>query len=129
MYCPKCQAEFREGFHRCEKCDVDLIEGIPAAPSAVPPGGRPLFSTLRTFKVEDWLKLGAFIYVAVEILGALMGRSGIFILKAEIYGGWGAALVSFTGSALSAIIQGALYYGVGEIIGLLRRWAVHGGGE
>lgn len=125
MYCPKCQAEFREGFLRCEKCDIELVEGMPAPPQA---GGTRL-AALRMLKVEDWLKLGAFIYVAVEILGALVGRSGIFVIGQERMGGWGSALVSFTGSALSAIVQGALYCGVGEIIGLLRRWAVHDGGE
>lgn len=26
MFCPKCRSEFREGFNRCESCDVDLVE-------------------------------------------------------------------------------------------------------
>ena len=29
MYCPSCRAEFREGFLRCEDCDVNLVEGLP----------------------------------------------------------------------------------------------------
>lgn len=28
-YCPDCQAEFREGFTRCNSCDVDLVETLP----------------------------------------------------------------------------------------------------
>jgi len=30
MYCPSCRAEFRPGFYRCEDCDVDLVETLPA---------------------------------------------------------------------------------------------------
>jgi hypothetical protein len=29
MYCPSCRAEYREGFFRCEDCDVDLVENLP----------------------------------------------------------------------------------------------------
>jgi hypothetical protein len=29
MYCPSCRAEFREGFFRCEDCDVALVEVLP----------------------------------------------------------------------------------------------------
>lgn len=29
MYCPSCRAEFREGFLRCEDCDVTLVETLP----------------------------------------------------------------------------------------------------
>jgi hypothetical protein len=25
MFCPKCKAEYREGFSRCADCDVDLV--------------------------------------------------------------------------------------------------------
>ncbi len=30
MYCPQCGAEFREGFERCNECDVPLVEKKPA---------------------------------------------------------------------------------------------------
>ena len=36
MYCPSCRAEFREGFLRCEDCDVFLVETLPEEP--VKPG-------------------------------------------------------------------------------------------
>ena len=29
MYCPQCRAEFREGFSRCEGCDIDLVAILP----------------------------------------------------------------------------------------------------
>ena len=28
MYCPKCRAEFREGFMNCKKCNEDLVEAL-----------------------------------------------------------------------------------------------------
>lgn len=29
MYCPKCRAEYREGFTRCSDCGLDLVEVLP----------------------------------------------------------------------------------------------------
>lgn len=29
MWCPKCGAEYREGFYRCADCDVDLVYEPP----------------------------------------------------------------------------------------------------
>jgi len=31
MFCPKCGAEYREGFHKCADCGVDLVNDEPAA--------------------------------------------------------------------------------------------------
>jgi hypothetical protein len=32
MFCPKCKAEYREGFSRCASCDLDLVPNLPAEP-------------------------------------------------------------------------------------------------
>lgn len=29
MFCPVCHAEYREGFFRCNDCDVDLVHALP----------------------------------------------------------------------------------------------------
>lgn len=29
MFCPKCKAEYREGFTRCADCETDLVSGRP----------------------------------------------------------------------------------------------------
>ena len=29
MFCPKCKAEYREGFYRCADCEVDLVPELP----------------------------------------------------------------------------------------------------
>ena len=28
-YCPKCKAEYRDGFKKCSACNVDLVESMP----------------------------------------------------------------------------------------------------
>lgn len=32
MFCPKCKSEYRQGFHRCADCDVDLVHELPVEP-------------------------------------------------------------------------------------------------
>jgi hypothetical protein len=32
MICPECRAEYRQGFHRCADCDVELVHALPTAP-------------------------------------------------------------------------------------------------
>ena len=32
MFCPKCRAEYREGFLECSDCDVDLVEKLEPIP-------------------------------------------------------------------------------------------------
>ena len=38
MICPRCRAEYRPGFTRCNDCDLDLV--------AVPPGGAQALAAL-----------------------------------------------------------------------------------
>ena len=37
MFCPICKAEYRQGFTRCNDCDVDLVETLPPEPSESTP--------------------------------------------------------------------------------------------
>jgi hypothetical protein len=32
MFCPKCKAEYREGFSRCADCGTDLVAELPPGP-------------------------------------------------------------------------------------------------
>lgn len=32
MFCPKCKAEYREGFSRCADCEVDLVPELSPEP-------------------------------------------------------------------------------------------------
>jgi hypothetical protein len=39
MFCPECQAEYRQGFTRCADCDVDLVYELPREPETGSPSG------------------------------------------------------------------------------------------
>jgi hypothetical protein len=32
MYCPKCKAEYRDGFYKCSDCDIALVHELPEEP-------------------------------------------------------------------------------------------------
>jgi len=32
MFCPKCKAEYREGFYKCADCNIDLVWELPTEP-------------------------------------------------------------------------------------------------
>ena len=36
MFCPNCKDEFRQGFTRCGRCDVDLVDDLAAVESGNP---------------------------------------------------------------------------------------------
>src|SRR5262245_31215572 len=35
MFCPRCRAEYRAGFHRCSDCDVELVDKLPERSSEI----------------------------------------------------------------------------------------------
>lgn len=49
MICPKCKAEYREGFTKCADCGIDLIPELPPEPSAVPKKGFVDFVPIRRY--------------------------------------------------------------------------------
>ena len=46
-WCPKCKAEFREGFSVCNTCHVPLIDHIPDGTETIAEPAQP---------DEDWLR-------------------------------------------------------------------------
>ena len=52
MFCPKCRAEYREGFSRCSDCDIPLVPELEPEPD-----DRPVFveyeEVLSTFNPFD----------------------------------------------------------------------------
>lgn len=32
MFCPRCRAEYREGFYVCADCDIELVDELPPEP-------------------------------------------------------------------------------------------------
>ena len=35
MYCPRCKAEYRPGFTRCNECDLPLVYRLPVVPKQI----------------------------------------------------------------------------------------------
>ena len=83
---------------------------------------------MKDYQIEDWLKLGAFVYVGLEILGAFIGRAGILVRHPGNPEEWWATLVGMVINTLGAAVQAALYYGIGELIGLVRKAVGSGDG-
>jgi hypothetical protein len=44
MFCPQCQAEYRQGFTRCSDCDVDLVYALPEVSTVPEEPGEKLHS-------------------------------------------------------------------------------------
>ena len=58
MFCPNCRDEFRQGFTRCGRCNVDLVEELPKEdPSdraaAAPPGPVRLAEYCGYFSLDE----------------------------------------------------------------------------
>lgn len=55
MFCPKCRAEFREGFTRCSGCECDLVreEDLPPDPASQGNGLSPL-GYCEIIRPESW---------------------------------------------------------------------------
>ena len=50
MFCPKCRTEYRDGFTRCNDCQVDLVKNLPAEETQE---SEDLVEVLATFNQAD----------------------------------------------------------------------------
>ena len=48
MFCPRCKAEYRVGFTRCNECDVSLVYRLPV-PTAYISDTEPELVVVRTY--------------------------------------------------------------------------------
>lgn len=71
VFCPKCKAEYREGFTVCADCGVPLVETLPASPVL-----EPVFFFAAEGEAAG--ELSALLYRA-GIRCYLKGDDGIFI--------------------------------------------------
>jgi hypothetical protein len=70
MFCPHCRAEYRDGFHVCSDCGVDLVDALPPEPE---PEFVNLKEVLATYNPAD-----------VAFLKSLLESEGIqYFFKGE----------------------------------------------
>ena len=52
MFCPKCKAEYREGFTECADCNIPLVADLQEAPEQ-PPGEYDYVEVLTASNQDD----------------------------------------------------------------------------
>jgi hypothetical protein len=83
MFCPKCKAEYREGFYKCADCGIDLVFELPpeSAPEAIFEDPVEVYSTYRQSEI-------AFVKSILEGEGIpffFQGESPLLIIMAGAY--------------------------------------------
>ena len=70
MFCPKCKAEFREGFTECKKCNVDLVEELPVEEiiETDVSNDKVNYLAFLNWKVEKWLKIGGITLIIISCI-------------------------------------------------------------
>jgi hypothetical protein len=114
MYCPKCRAEFQDGFSFCRNCNEELVEQLPPEPQTQNSNKPSLILKFDTV-IEKTLKLGSMIYVIIGILSDVI-YAGNHYINVPTY----TILIYLCRDIVVTILRGLLYYGLGRIIELLR---------
>ena len=89
MFCPKCKAEYREGFSRCADCDIDLV--LEISPEPEPSVEYIDFIKIMTFSSRHEAEL-AKVFLSVNGINA--------VVFGDDYGGIQPALSFSTGVQL-----------------------------
>lgn len=53
MFCPKCRAEYREGFYVCSDCNTDLVDKLPTLPAEEKPEFIEYVEVMGTYNPAD----------------------------------------------------------------------------
>jgi hypothetical protein len=86
MFCPKCRAEYREGFDRCGDCTLPLVEKLPEKKAEKREDNEKRFRFVRLLATADSALVG--------FLKSLLEAEGIIhiVVGGHIaHGGWSAA--------------------------------------
>ena len=77
MFCPKCHAEYRDGFTTCDECTVELVESLPSPPEVDFADYEEL---LATYNQGD-----------IVTVKSILEKEGIpYFIKGEMFTGMGA---------------------------------------
>jgi hypothetical protein len=84
LICPKCRAEYREGFDRCADCDIQLVDCVLPPPVDDPP--VELASLLSTTDV-GYLPIVKSLLDAAGIPYVVQGEEALGLLPVGAYSG------------------------------------------
>ena len=70
MFCPKCKAEYREGFYGCADCEIDLVYELP--PEAEQSSEEPI-EYLNLVNIEKY-----YIRHEADLAKGLLSANGIY---------------------------------------------------
>ena len=86
MICPQCGAEFRQGFYRCNDCDVSLIPKPPPAP----PEDHTAEEYVQVFETSetDVIPVIKSLLEGAEIAYLTEGEDLMNLLPSEMLGGF-----------------------------------------
>lgn len=121
MFCPKCRAEFREGFTECKKCGVDLVEEL-SEEEIVENKDVDKYLAFLNWKIEKWLKVGGMTLIIVSlIVETLLALQrfipGIYKIegKALFY-----ALLQLVYSLIKNVMYGVFYIALGNLLEIMK---------
>lgn len=120
MFCPKCKTEFSEEFVHCPGCDVDLVPALPEEPVRE----KREFMRGLTRHIALLLKAGGIVVVVVAVLRTLLAAVPLPNESGFSFERFIPALSNLPGQ----LVLGLAYFGLGELILLLRQ-LTRGGGE
>ena len=125
MFCPKCRGEFREGFVRCIKCDVDLVETLPEDKTESIKNDRAMidFEQILILDVEKPLKVGGLALIIVNLLYNIVNLINQILpnIKYDLNHNYLIIIPGFITSLVGSVMSGLLYYALGQIIALLKK--------
>ena len=99
MFCPRCRAEYREGFLKCVECNIDLVSELPPEPESAPePEQNVEYNNLVNIETYCDVK-------EAEFAKGLLSANGIYgVVKGDEEGGYEAPLSGV--SSVQLLVKG-----------------------
>jgi len=84
MICPKCKAEFREGFKKCSDCDISLVDALPEEPELSPTTENKNFKIIMSCLNQSDIALAKSLLDSNDIPYFIQGESFNYIMRSSI---------------------------------------------
>jgi hypothetical protein len=119
MYCPKCGAEYREGYSICPDCNENLVNELPLEIKRQNLNGLSL-NRLFNNHIEKWLKTGGIAYIFVGLLYYIIKSINNYIGAGNSSSKIIVIIFGLLFDILSTILWGLFYFWLGKILEILR---------